>query len=321
MTILSVTKNKSGIFVYIVSKSNEIKSGDRILSGKFVNEKDIQKVIDHNADVYTETGELLLRFRKHVLPLKNIQTAYENMIQFAKNKTGARGAASGSSNKDVKTNPRIASNILGYYDSWSIFYRHMIKSIGLKAPPTKVRGVTKFTAENPEKWQKIIPFIEDIDSMYKKLVPDNYNFQKKCADETAFRISKTAFSTVTTNLNLQTAIHKDSGNLKGSFGNLVVIENGKYEGGYTCYPEYGIGVDVRTGDFLAMNIHIYHGNTKIKKKRDDAERLSIVCYLRKSLYEKTRGSTKADVQKCINAQRYVMHKYGQLKSNKPIRNK
>ena len=41
--------------------------------------------------------------------------------------------------------------------------------------------------------------------------------------------------------------------LKEGFGNLTVIERGKYHGGYTCFVN--IGVDVRRGDgFLAMDV-------------------------------------------------------------------
>ena len=34
-------------------------------------------------------------------------------------------------------------------------------------------------------------------------------------------------------------------------------------GGYTCFPQFGIGVDVRRGDFLAMDVHEWHMTTPI----------------------------------------------------------
>ena len=54
-------------------------------------------------------------------------------------------------------------------------------------------------------------------------------------------------------MNFKTRLHKDEG-----FGNLIVIEDGKYEGSETCFPQYGIGVDVRQNDIL--NVHEWHAN-------------------------------------------------------------
>jgi hypothetical protein len=155
----------------------------------------------------------------------------------------------------------------------------------------------------------VIPLIKDIDRMYRVLVPEKYAIQRAKANETAYKVPGTAFSTMTTNLNVCTAIHKDTGNLDESFGNLVVIEHGAYTGGYTCYPEYRIGVDVRSGDFLAMDIHRLHGNTPIKKQDKDAERLSLVCYLRKGIWEKTKGTTAKEVQENMRLMKKISEAY------------
>ena len=83
---------------------------------------------------------------------------------------------------------------------------------------------------------------------------------------------------------------------------------GEYSGGYTLFPQYGIGVDVRTGDFLAMDVHQWHCNTELYETKeqaaynkslpdiykDDPEigtqgsnkpytRISFVCYFRENL--------------------------------------
>ena len=52
-----------------------------------------------------------------------------------------------------------------------------------------------------------------------------------------------------------------------------------YTGGYLGFPRWGICVDVRQGDFLAMDVHEYHSNTPIIGDG----RLSVVCYLRKKM--------------------------------------
>ena len=76
------------------------------------------------------------------------------------------------------------------------------------------------------------------------------------------------------------------GDYMDGIGNLSVVEKGKYPGGCLGFPQFGIkgkgriNVDVRTGDFLVMDVHQWHCNTKIEPKSDDYTRLSIVAYLR-----------------------------------------
>ena len=71
--------------------------------------------------------------------------------------------------------------------------------------------------------------------------------------------------------------------LEEGYGNLVVLEEGKYKGGYTGFPQYGVCVDARNGDFLAMDVHEWHCNTKIIPVTKDYTRLSMVAYLRKNM--------------------------------------
>ena len=108
---------------------------------------------------------------------------------------------------------------------------------------------------------------------------------------------------MTLNYNWRTALHKDVGDVEAGFGNLVVIENGKYDGGFLYYPQYNVAIDVRCGDFLAMDVHEWHCNTPLTTSSnsykdtilinpevnpDKPIRLAIVCYLRKDM-EKCQG--------------------------------
>ena len=155
----------------------------------------------------------------------------------------------------------------------------------------------RFNADYPEKYKKLMPLIQEIDDNYKKLIPENYNKQLKKANETLFRISNTSFTTITTNVNFQTSIHRDKGDDEEGFGNLCVIENGEYNGAETCFPQYGIGVDVRNGDILFMDVHKYHGNLPMVSKNNDVIRLSIVCYLRHNVWKNTLNITKEEMIK------------------------
>jgi hypothetical protein len=182
------------------------------------------------------------------------------------------------------------TNILGYFDKFSPIQKQMMRNQNKKIS-LSVRE-TRFNTDYPEKFKKALPLIKEIDYYYKKYAPEQYRNQRRKADQTPFKIPGTAFTTVTTNVNFQTTIHTDKGDDEEGFGNLAVIENGKYSGGETCFPQYGIGVDVRTGDVLYMDVHEAHGNLPIIMQDKDAKRLSIVCYLRKKIWENTKNKTK-----------------------------
>jgi len=297
-----------------IYKVRKIMTDEQIAAkeAKFFSEKAFPHIVDHNADVYTEDGQLLLRFRKNVLPLRNIDAAYEALIQFAKQKVTSRGNASGSKIKVVGMNNEVMSNVIGYFDKYSIFEKHMF--LKTKIPKKYKVRITSFTRQYPDKWARVVPLIQDIDRQYRKLVPKEYRAQKAAADQTAYRIDGTAFSTVTTNVNFRTALHKDAGDFTEGFGNLVVIERGEYEGAYTGFPQYGVAVDVRTGDFLAMDVHQYHANTKLRLKSPDTIRMSLVSYLRQALYEKTKGTTREHLRKNLAYYERVVKAYGVLKA-------
>ena len=179
---------------------------------------------------------------------------------------------------------------MGYFDIWSPSQKSRFKKKSIKLP-LEVRE-TLFVAKHPDKFMRMIPYIKQIDTLYKQYLPAFYKKQAKKARETPFTIGTTAFTTVTTNLNFQTAIHKDRGDDDEGFGNLAVIERGHYTGGETCFPQYGIGVNVREGDVLFMNVHEWHGNLPIHCDTG-AERMSIVCYLRKKIWERSRNKSKS----------------------------
>ena len=182
------------------------------------------------------------------------------------------------------------TNIIGFFDRLSPRQKFILKQQG-KTLKTNVRQC-RFNMDYPEKYKKILPLIKQIDLYYKQYIPNNYKAQKKKAEQTHFKIEGTSFTTITTNVNFQTTVHTDKGDDEDGFGNLSVIEHGKYKGGETCFPQYGIGVDVRSGDILFMNVHEPHGNLPLVLETKDAKRLSIVCYLRRGIWEKTKGKTK-----------------------------
>ena len=176
---------------------------------------------------------------------------------------------------------------------------------------TDVHGVpmcrmTKFTRDQPEKWIQVIPLVKEINKQYEILTPEYYDVQMKRASMVPkFQIADTAYSTITVNYDWRTSIHKDKNDYDEGFGNLTVLEKAKskpqphdkpndkhnndksntpdnnitYKGGYLVFPKFGVGIDVRQTDTLAMDVHQYHANTEIIGEG----RLSVVCYLRKQM--------------------------------------
>ena len=288
------TETKGGVKVYTVEKDFDDAKMEKKLN-KFLKPADISKIIDHDADVYTSEGKLLLRFRKSALSDKHINDFYDSIISFAKNTTSNRGNATGSKKRNINNNPKVMSNIFGYFDRWAPAQKVIFRKLG-KKPDVSVREC-RFNQDHPEKYKKTIPLIQDIDALYAKLTPDQYKLQRKKANETHFKIPNTSFTTVTTNVNYQTATHTDKGDDDEGFGNLAVIEHGKYTGGETCFPQYGLGVDVRTGDILFMDVHQPHSNLPIVKKEEGTIRLSIVCYLRKKVWLNTKNRTRKFYEK------------------------
>jgi hypothetical protein len=282
-------KQKGNVTIYIVDKDYDNSKLNNILNKKLTRDK-IKTFIDYDADIYTKEGKLLLRFRKKKLDKKNVDDFYSNVINFATKTTNNRGSATGSKKKNIYENPKIMTNILGYFDKLSPIQKYILKQKGKKLSITARE--TRFNMDYPEKFKKLIPLIKEIDKYYEEYIPENYGKQLKKANQTPFKIADTAFTTITTNVNFQTTVHTDKGDDAEGFGNLVVIENGKYKGGETCLPQYGIGIDVRTQDILYMDVHEAHGNLPIILETPDAKRLSIVCYLRHNIWKQTKGKSK-----------------------------
>ena len=157
----------------------------------------------------------------------------------------------------MKVNNQVASNPIGFYEESKNFAKLPCR-------------LTHFTRVNYDKYQQGLPFIQQINKCFKKLIPESHKKQLcKAKEKCHLQIPKTCFSTITINRNFRTALHRDAGDYKEGFGNLTVIERGKYHGGYTCFPQFGIGVDVRRGDFLAMDVHEWHTNTPIVETEED----------------------------------------------------
>ena len=250
------------------------------LAGALLDDTSYKILIDYDADVYDkESGKVLAKFRKNVIPANIAKTAYEN-LKGAATATNNRNKASGSAgNKRLKKDGSVSntngadqvnSGIIGYFDR------------NVRFPYCRQ---TAFNKNEFEKFKKAYGIIKFVDNQYSDLMPDEYQLQRKVADETAqdFVIKDTAFTTVTVNKNWQTAVHTDKGDFDKGFGNLVVLREGRYEGGYFVIPQWAVAFDMQNCDLLLCDVHQWHGNTPITKIDEKATRISLVMYYRQNM--------------------------------------
>jgi len=309
--------------------------------GKFCEVQKDTTIFDSDVDIYAiahpddvakgvPKRKLLAKFRKSVFTAEQVQVGWDAFRLLAIPSRN-RGAAAGpidlkgvywSRRKPVETtgwstkymqngkpskmrvNNVVASGVIGNYEKTPFL-----------GQPCRMTG---YTRRGLKQYLHGIPFIEAIDKEFKALVPDAHKKQKAAVSKKSmYQIADTAFSTLTVNMNFRTALHKDAGDYGEGFGNLTVIEWGKYHGGETMFPRFGVGFNLRTGDFVAMDVHEWHCNAPIHETKEDAafnkslpdirtrdaetgvigsqecyQRISFVCYFREKLSDCKESDTR-----------------------------
>lgn len=292
------------------------------------------EIFDRDVDVYVKLPDkeiLVAKLRKAVLDPELIKTGWEGFWITAgpsRNRGAAAGPIAVESNywkkkkpinikgwsanykipgQDVsrmRVNNNVFSSVLGYFNATPF----------MKLPCR----LTSYTERYWKYYKHGLPFIQAIDKCFATLVKSKYDLQLAAAKEKPLlRIEGTAFSSITINRNFRTALHKDDGDFKDGYGNLSVLERGAYHGGYTLMPQFNIGFNVRTGDFLAMDVHQWHCNTELYETAEDKaankdlprihkdsletgtlgsdkvfSRVSFVCYLREKLRDCDMNETR-----------------------------
>lgn len=328
----NLLKNKvKEVFVTNKMTNDEIKDKE----GAYFDEKDADVIYDEDVDVYTRdlSGApiLIAKLRKQVIDPELVKVGWEGFWTSA-SPSLMRGAAAGpiqlNSNywkkrkpvqtqghatryiqpdgtvSNMRVNNQVFSAVLGYFNAGTAMHKI----------PCRLTTYTRLHFEN---FKHGLPFISALDGCFKTLIPDRHAKQKAAADAKPFlRIADTAFSSVTVNRNFRTGLHMDDGDFRGGYGNLSVIERGSYHGGYTLFPQYRIGFNIRTGDFLAMDVHQWHCNTALYETPEDKKanallprihrdkvetgtlgvdkpysRVSFVCYLREKIADCDKKET------------------------------
>lgn len=290
--------------------------------GEHFDQSHYSYIITDDTDVYKPDGTILLRFRKSVIPEEISQRGMESLRRIAMKRHDNRGAPAGPLDWN-----RMPNYVGDWFKTFKFRTHYVRKSNKQKSKhdisnlsPSSVIGyfdrkdrndplglpcrLTAFSKQEVEKWNNTIPLIQAVSNQFQELMPDAFKRQFERAQKSIdFTIENTCFSTVTVNYSWRTACHKDKGDYGEGFGNIIVCEDrdnpNSYKGCYTGFPQYSVCVDVREGDFLAMDVHEWHCNSEfiavgenlpyLKFNKRDMDnnwhlnRLSMVCYLRKNM--------------------------------------
>ena len=295
--------------------------------GNYFDESHYHTIVNTDFDAYglNEKGEkiLLFKLRKKCLSREFCDEAVESFREASKKKHENRGASAGlldrnklrgyvgefinkgkfrtgyiSNVSKIKSKQLVSnlapSNIAGFYDRPD-------RNLKGKGAPCRL---TAFNRDYVEKWNNAIPFIKNVDKVFKSLVPKRHKKQVERALQTPdYQIANTCFSTITLNYSWRTALHRDAGDYRKGFGNLVVLEDSKnpneWGGCYFGLPQYGICAEVRHGDFLAANVHQWHCNTEFKAV-DQKSPDEIVEKNKQFYYENNIKFTKSSEKKLRN---------------------
>ena len=240
-------------------------------------------ILREDADVYEPDGTLLARLRVKAIPDSICRKAYpvfSEMNSLATNRgtAGGSGLMQDASNRFGASNtrrvdPKFAgiSGIAGYFDRY------------VRYPYCRE---TAFTADQPARWEAILPYVQRVSEVFRKTVPDRWAAQKAICDKTRpeWIIPGTVFTTVTINKNWQSACHYDAGDYEPGFGVAAVLRAGNYTGGHLVLPGFGVGFDLWTGDVVCYAVHRLHGNTPFLGKLGTYRRISAILYYRTNMH-------------------------------------
>lgn len=141
-----------------------------------------------------------------------------------------------------------------------------------------------WSKKHPQGHKFIISLAEMVSELYKKLLPEEYEFNKS-ASETAcnyYILGKSCYSTFTINRNFRCFYHRDPGNLEKGMASMFLIRKGLYKGGELIFPNFKAGVELSDRDIIIMNNREIHGNLKFKGF-GNFERITTVLYFRRNI--------------------------------------
>jgi hypothetical protein len=151
---------------------------------------------------------------------------------------------------------------------------------------------TSWTQENQESLDIGMPYVQRVDQVFCCYLPDRHAVQNAAANKAPwYRLPGTSISSITINVNVRTAPHRDTGDYAPGFG-VITVMTGRPEtpgGGELILPKYAAGIRARNGDVLLINVHELHCNAPFLIDSQPVikgfDRLAMVFYLRERMQE------------------------------------
>ena len=261
-----------------------------------------QWLVSEDTDAYKRnpdgTEELIFVFRKSVIDPFIAREAVDMMRKTAQQKKINRGSFAGR--LDHKKMPAYVGQFFNPSDFRTRYYSNTSGKLGNQyisnQSPSNIVGffdkadrnllgagsnirAAAFIRDYPEKWQRAIPYFQQLSAIYKELFYPLKGFNPYKEQEAICKkiptaiIKDTVFSTATINYSCPSALHTDKGNAKEGFAVLNVIKDylnpNDYTGCYLCLPEFGICIDNNHLDIcIGDNKNVWHGTTEFKSVSD-----------------------------------------------------
>ena len=137
------------------------------------------------------------------------------------------------------------------------------------------------TSEEKQNTNKLFTFQQTLCDIYKKHLPALYQYDLQKARETVnddYRLIDTPYTTANINVNHAIKYHKDSGNIKESYSNVLILKE-HCTGGELVLPDYRIALEQADGALCIFSGQKeIHGVMPINPHKENFYRASIVYY-------------------------------------------
>tara|TARA_R110000823_G_C15835479_1_gene490654 strand:- start:24 stop:857 length:834 start_codon:yes stop_codon:yes gene_type:complete len=137
------------------------------------------------------------------------------------------------------------------------------------------------TSEEKGNTNKLFTFQKTLCKIYKEHLPELYEYDLQKARETVngdYRLIDTPYTTANINVNHAIKYHRDSGNIKDSYSNVLILKE-HCTGGELVLPEYRIALEQTDGALCIFSGQKeIHGVMPIKPYKENFYRASIVYY-------------------------------------------
>ena len=155
---------------------------------------------------------------------------------------------------------------------------------------------SSFASHFPEAMKILVEFTKISWDLFQRVAPDEAKAHLALVDgriHDDWLLGGAPFTSGILNNSAALPYHKDSGNIKGTWNNMLAIKT-HISGGGLHIPEYGVCLGVPDGSISGFDGQgAWHGVTPFVKKRPDARRFTIVWYTKSGMVDSGSAEEEA----------------------------